>query len=111
MTSRKEMARGLTPARDLLPVTSARPSLIHPTAVREPFHRDGWLYEEKYDGWRMVALKDGSTVRLVSRNGVDHTSRFSALAQAIRRLAGRSLVLDGEVCSFDSDLMSRMKLA
>jgi ATP-dependent DNA ligase len=36
---------------------------VHPTLVREPFHRDGWVYEEKYDGWRMVALKDGSSVR------------------------------------------------
>ena len=26
-----------------------------PTLVREPFHRDGWVYEEKIDGWRMLA--------------------------------------------------------
>ena len=25
-----------------------------PTQVREPFHRDGWVYEEKGDGWRML---------------------------------------------------------
>src|SRR5262245_40823959 len=30
-----------------------------PTLVREPFHRDGWVYEEKVDGWRMLAYKDG----------------------------------------------------
>jgi ATP-dependent DNA ligase len=30
-----------------------------PTQVREPFHRDGWVYEEKVDGWRMLAYKDG----------------------------------------------------
>jgi ATP-dependent DNA ligase len=28
---------------------------MHPTLVREPFHRDGWVYEEKMDGYRMVA--------------------------------------------------------
>jgi len=28
--------------------------------VARPFHRDGWIYEEKYDGWRMVAYKDGT---------------------------------------------------
>ncbi len=33
---------------------------MHPTLVATPFHRDGWVYEEKYDGWRMVAYKDGS---------------------------------------------------
>jgi len=29
-------------------------------AAHEPFHRDGWVYEEKYDGWRMIAYKDGA---------------------------------------------------
>jgi ATP-dependent DNA ligase len=45
--------------------------------AREPFHRDGWVYEEKVDGWRMLACKDGEHVRLISRNGVDHTRRFA----------------------------------
>jgi ATP-dependent DNA ligase len=36
-----------------------------PTLVREPFHRDEWVYEEKVDGWRIVAYKDGQRVRLV----------------------------------------------
>jgi hypothetical protein len=34
-----------------------------PTLIREPFHRDGWVYEEKVDGWRMLAYKDGDRVR------------------------------------------------
>jgi ATP-dependent DNA ligase len=28
-----------------------------PTFVRPPFHRDGWVYEEKVDGWRMLASR------------------------------------------------------
>jgi hypothetical protein len=32
-----------------------RYSPMAPTLVREPFHRDGWVYEEKVDGWRMLA--------------------------------------------------------
>src|SRR5262245_28454659 len=35
-----------------------------PTQVREPFHRDGWVFEEKVDGWRILADKDGNRVRL-----------------------------------------------
>lgn len=35
-----------------------------PTLVREPFDRDGWVYEEKIDGWRMLAYKDGARVRV-----------------------------------------------
>jgi hypothetical protein len=32
---------------------------MHPTLVRESFHRPGWVYEEKIDRWRMLAYKDG----------------------------------------------------
>jgi bifunctional non-homologous end joining protein LigD len=78
-----------------------------PPLVREPFHRDGWVYEEKVDGWRILAYKDGARVRLVSRNGRDHTRRFHDIAAAVAKLSARSLVLDGEVAIFDQQLRSR----
>ena len=78
-----------------------------PTQVREPFHRDGWVFEEKVDGWRMLAYKDGGRVRLVSRNGRDHTRRFAGIAGAVVALPARSLVLDGEVAIYDERLRSR----
>jgi ATP-dependent DNA ligase len=49
---------------------------LAPTLAK-PFHRPGWVYQEKYDGWRMIAYKEGLTVRLISRNNVDHTARCS----------------------------------
>jgi ATP-dependent DNA ligase len=52
--------------------------LIQPVLTK-PFHRDGLVYEEKYDGWWMVAYKNGRHVRLVSRRGVDHTVSRPAL--------------------------------
>jgi hypothetical protein len=58
-------------------------ALMQPTLVAKPFHRAGWLYEEKYDGWRMVAYKGGPVVRLVSRNGRDLTQRFPELGRAV----------------------------
>jgi ATP dependent DNA ligase domain len=63
---------------------SSLPTVIPmaPTLAK-PLHRPGWVYAEKYDGWRMIAYKDGSAVRLVSRNGVEHTDRFRELADAI----------------------------
>jgi bifunctional non-homologous end joining protein LigD len=78
-----------------------------PTLVRAAFHRDGWVYEEKVDGWRMLAYKDGARVRLVSRNGRDHTGRFAGIAAAVAKLAARALVLDGEVAIYDQQLRSR----
>jgi bifunctional non-homologous end joining protein LigD len=77
------------------------------TQVREPFHRDGWVFEEKVDGWRMLAYKDGQRVRLVSRNGRDHTRRFHDIAAAVAKLSARSVVLDGEVAIYDEKLRSR----
>ena len=80
---------------------------LAPTQVREPFHREGWVYEEKCDGWRMLAYKDAVRVRLVGRNGRDHTRRFAGIAAAIAKLSPRSLVLDGEVAIYDEKLRSR----
>ena len=80
------------------------------TLVAEPFHRDGWVYEKKVDGWRIVAHKDGSRVWLVSRTGRDHAKRFPEIARAIRRLSAWSLILDGEVARFDGQLVSRFHL-
>src|SRR2546426_10799741 len=72
-----------------------------------PFHRPGWIYEEKYDGWRLIAFKRGDTVRLLSRNGIDFTGRFRELAVAIALLPTSTLILDGEVAVFDEHLLSR----
>ena len=78
-----------------------------PKLVRAPFHRSGWVYEEKVDGYRMLAYKDGARVRLVSRNGVDHTRRYPDVAAAFAQLKPSTLVLDGELAVFDDQLRSR----
>lgn len=81
-----------------------------PTLTRPPFHRDGWVYEEKVDGWRMLAYKNGRRVRLISRNAVDHTWRFPDVSAAIASLKTEVAVLDGEVAVFDEKLVSRFHL-
>jgi ATP-dependent DNA ligase len=80
-------------------------SLIHPVLAK-PLLRDGWVYEEKYDGWRVLAYTRGRQVRLVSRRGVHHTKRFAELVATMARLPARTLVLDGEVCAFDEALVA-----
>jgi bifunctional non-homologous end joining protein LigD len=83
---------------------------MQPELASEPVHRPGWLYEEKLDGWRMVAYKDGPRVRLVSRSGVDHTARLPGIAAAVAGLLAPQLILDGEVCVFDDQLVSQFHL-
>ncbi len=82
---------------------------MHPTLVAQPFHHDGWLYEEKVDGWRMLAYKVAGTVKLVSRNGLDQTRRFPGIVAALRKLDASGLILDGEVAVYDAQLVSRFE--
>jgi ATP-dependent DNA ligase len=70
-------------------------ALIHATQLARPFHTKGWVYEEKYNGWRMLAVKEPGGVRLVSWNGRDHTKRFNAIAEALAALKPKTLTLDG----------------
>ena len=72
------------------------------TLVPEPFDRSGWVYEEKYDGFRILAYKEGASVSLLSRNGKDRTQTYPNIAAAIAKLPYRTLLLDGEVVAFDN---------
>ena len=92
---------------DRIPVR-VRPMLA--TLVKKPFHKDGWVYEEKYDGYRILAYKEGRRVTLLSRNAKDRTEVFSGIAKAVAKLPGRTLLLDGEVVAFDSHWVSRFQL-
>ena len=83
--------------------------LIQSTEVAQPFHRDGWVFEEKIAGWRMLAYKTGADVNLISRPGRDHTKRFADLVTAIRAQEADTLILDGEVAIFDQQLVSRFE--
>ena len=79
------------------------------TQVAQPFHRPGWVYKEKVDGYRMVAHKAGHAVRLISRQGKEFTQRFPELAQAVAALSAESVILDTEVAVFDRQLVSRFE--
>jgi len=85
-----------------------RPMLA--TLVRLPFHKPGWIYEEKYDGYRILSYKEGSRVTLVSRNGKDRTRIFAAVGDAVAKLPAHTLLLDGEVVAFDRQRISRFQL-
>src|SRR5258706_1143165 len=85
-----------------------RPMLA--TLVKEPFDRPGWVYEEKYDGYRILAYKEGERVTLFSRNDKDRTATFVSIAEAVAKLTFRKLLLDGEVSVFDRRHVSRFQL-
>lgn len=63
---------------------------------------ENWLFELKYDGYRIVAFIEGNRVRLVTRNNNNYTNKFSSIASSLLDwAAGRSMVLDGEMVVAD----------
>jgi bifunctional non-homologous end joining protein LigD len=67
--------------------------------VKEPFDREGWLFELKWDGFRAIAEKDRQGVRLYSRNQNDFKKRFPVISEAVSALD--NVVLDGEIVALD----------
>jgi bifunctional non-homologous end joining protein LigD len=77
-----------------------RPQLASPRPTA-PAGED-WLHEIKWDGYRLIAELHDGVVRLHTRNGLDWTTRFPALARAIAALPVREAVLDGELVALDA---------
>jgi len=75
--------------------------LMYPTEIATPFHREGWVYEEKVDGYRMAAVKVDNCLGLISRHGTHYTSRFPELVAAIGALEADTFILDGELAMSD----------
>ncbi|WP_331654427.1 DNA ligase D [Aminipila sp.] len=86
--------------------------------VRNPFNKadvqlaklvnkipDGedWLYELKYDGYRIMAFVEGNNARLMTRNGNDYVRQFHEVADSLIDFSvGRAMILDGEMVITDS---------
>jgi bifunctional non-homologous end joining protein LigD len=65
-------------------------------ADRVPAGSD-WIHEIKYDGYRMLVIRDQDRVRLISRGGKDWASHFPLIVAAALKLRPKHFVLDGEV--------------
>jgi bifunctional non-homologous end joining protein LigD len=65
------------------------------TLTQERFSGPQWLFERKFDGIRLLAFKDGATVRLFSRNRLPQN--IPSIAQAVANLHVADAILDGEV--------------
>ena len=65
------------------------------------FSADGWLFELKLDGYRLLAVRDGHDARLISRNGNDLSAQFPEVIRSLAALPFDRLLLDGEVVALD----------
>ena len=59
---------------------------MHCETADEAFTRDGWLFELKLDGYRLIASKSNGEALLLTRNGNDYTGVFPEIARAVKAL-------------------------
>jgi DNA ligase D-like protein (predicted ligase) len=105
-----EQARLLRPAPD----ADFRPPMLA-TLTHEDVPREGWSFERKLDGVRVVAVRDrGATPRLWSRNHKPMDAAYPEIVEALADQGPDRFVLDGEITAADgtfSSLQARMHVA
>ena len=92
---------------------SAKPRFIDPMKprlVESPPSGGDWIYELKFDGIRLVAVKAEGNVSLFSRNKNELAGRFPEIVKAVKNLPARECVIDGEVVALDEKGRSSFQL-
>jgi len=81
------------------------PALVSPmlcTLTREPVSDPEYLYEIKWDGYRIISYVNNGKVRMESRSALDYTKKYPPIVQALKDLK-KNIVLDGEVVVFNKE--------
>jgi bifunctional non-homologous end joining protein LigD len=94
----RELSRLGAPRATVDPATV---ELMKPRPHERPFSREGWTFELKYDGFRLLAAGGDGTAFLGFKRGRDATATFPEIAGALAALPHRGLILDGEVVVLD----------
>ena len=92
------------------PVDAGRMVVMKAEPCEEAFSRAGWIFEIKYDGYRLLGETGEARVRLISRNGNDLSRVFPEVALALGKLPYRGAVLDGEVVVNDAEGLPSFQL-
>jgi bifunctional non-homologous end joining protein LigD len=77
-----------------------------PRSAKQPPAGPGWIHEIKHDGFRIMAYRNGDSVRLMTRKGYDFADRFPLIVDAVAALPARSCVIDGEAIACDDNGLS-----
>jgi bifunctional non-homologous end joining protein LigD len=73
------------------------------TLASAPFSDEDWLFEIKWDGYRIQAIVDDGKVRTYTRRGLDGATYFGDLLAPPTWIGARQAVVDGEVVALDED--------
>jgi ATP-dependent DNA ligase len=66
------------------------------TLTDAPFDDNGWIFEDKYDGFRTIVKVEGGKVSLYSRNGKIVSRNYMEVAKALEGVKGDA-VIDGDL--------------
>lgn len=66
------------------------------TLVKDPVENEAYIFELKWDGYRILSRVENGEVRMNSRSGLDYTSKYPLIAEALKSL-GHDVMIDGEV--------------
>jgi bifunctional non-homologous end joining protein LigD len=88
----------------------AHARLMKAVLSRESFSDPDWLFERKLDGIRCLAIRDGDTVRMLSRNDLDLSARYPEIRDALAVQSRARFAIDGEVVAFDHGQTSFARL-
>ncbi len=69
-----------------------------------------WIFEIKYDGYRILSFVENKKVKMLTRNGNDYTKKFNDIVDSLKKFDHSSFVLDGEVVCFDKNGKSDFSL-
>ncbi len=78
-------------------------SVMLATLAQKIPHGKDWVYEIKYDGYRILAFFENGSVTLKSRNQTDYTKKFNKIANALKDIDAENFIVDGEVVAFDEN--------
>src|SRR5215475_5192291 len=74
-----------------------------PSSAERPPAGPDWIHEIKHDGYRLMARRDPTGIRLLTRNGHDWAPRYPLIVEAVDRLKVRSCLIDGEAVACDKN--------
>lgn len=72
------------------------------TLTKQPIEDPDYLFEIKWDGYRIISFVNKGKVRMNSRSALDYTSKYPPVVTALKQL-GKDIVLDGEVVVFNEE--------
>lgn len=103
--AKSKPARPRDPAQPNLPFDPMAERIEPCLALLKPVPPKGpdWVFEVKWDGYRLAIHIEPKGVRIITRGGHDWTHRFPAIAEATSKLGVGTAILDGEAVVLDEE--------